>query len=121
SFQIIHVIYHSTELLFSLRCLSPLTPSTASGRSLDSVNILTFASLSNENCINYRPMFAMVNDGGTLKEGVGGQFAAHQIRAQRLFIFDLLASGLAMAPLQGADFRDTEVTPFLLSCLFSDC
>ncbi|KAG1786715.1 uncharacterized protein HD556DRAFT_1449516 [Suillus plorans] len=82
-------------------------------QSLDLVNILTFASLSNENWINYRvqtkPMFAMVNDGGTLKEGVGGQFAAHQILAQRLFIFDLLASGLAMAPLQGADFRDTKI------------
>jgi hypothetical protein len=58
-------------------------------------------------------MFVMVNDGGTLKDGVGGQFAAHQILAQRLFIFDLLASGLAMAPLQGADFRDTKVTPCL--------
>ncbi|KAG1728701.1 hypothetical protein EDD22DRAFT_853242 [Suillus occidentalis] len=51
----------------------------------------------------------MVNDGGALKEGAGGQFAAHQILAQQLFIFDLLDSGLAMAPLQGADFRDTKL------------
>ncbi|KAG2754241.1 hypothetical protein P692DRAFT_20721228 [Suillus brevipes Sb2] len=64
-------------------------------------------------------MFFVVNDGGALKEGAGGQFAAHQILAQRLFIFDLLDSGLAMAPLQGADFRDTKVTrltPCLSSC-----
>jgi len=68
-------------------------------------------------------MFVMVNDGGVLKEGVGGQFAAHQILVQRLFIFSLLASGLAMVPLQGADFKDTKVTLRLPSCLIflPDC
>ncbi|KAG1758646.1 hypothetical protein EDD22DRAFT_997577 [Suillus occidentalis] len=86
-------------------------------QSLDSVNTLTFASLSDKDWVDYRvrtkPMFVMVNDGGTLKDGVGGQFAVHQILAQRLFIFDLLASGLAMAPLQGADFRDTKILSFV--------
>jgi hypothetical protein len=62
-------------------------------------------------------MFVMVNDGGVLKEGVGGQFAVHQILVQRLFIFDLLASGLAIVPLQGADFKDSKVTLHLLSCV----
>ena len=60
-------------------------------------------------------MFVMINDGGTLKEGVGGPFAAHQILAQRLFIFDLLASGLALAPLHRADFKDTKVILCLAS------
>ncbi|KAG1852486.1 hypothetical protein F4604DRAFT_1296933 [Suillus subluteus] len=86
-------------------------------QSLDSVNTFTFASLSDKNWVDYRvrvkPMFVMVNDGGVLKEGVGGQFAAHQILVQRLFIFDLLASGLAMAPLQGADFKDTKILSFV--------
>ncbi|KAG1903002.1 uncharacterized protein F5891DRAFT_111844 [Suillus fuscotomentosus] len=85
-------------------------------QSLDSVNTFTFTSLSDKNWLDYRirvkPMFVMVNDGGTLKEGVG-QFAAHQILTQRLFIFDLLASGLAMAPLQGADFKDTKILTFV--------
>ncbi|KIK48003.1 hypothetical protein CY34DRAFT_123859 [Suillus luteus UH-Slu-Lm8-n1] len=93
SFQITLVIYHTTELSFPLRCLNQLTPSTASG-------------LSNGNCINYR---VQTNDGGTLEKGVGGQSAAHHILVQRLFIFDLLASGLAMAPLQVADFKNTEI------------
>ncbi|KAG2134032.1 uncharacterized protein EDB93DRAFT_852671 [Suillus bovinus] len=86
-------------------------------QSLDSVNTFAFASLSDKNWIDYRvrvkPMFLMVNDGGTLKEGVGGQFAAHQILTQRLFIFDVLASGLAMAPLQGAEFKDTKILTFV--------
>ncbi|KAG1823796.1 uncharacterized protein BJ212DRAFT_703338 [Suillus subaureus] len=86
-------------------------------QSLDSVNTFTFASLSDKNWVDYRvrvkPMFVMVNDGGILKEDVGRQFAAHQILVQRLFIFDLLASGLAMAPLQGADFKDTKILSFV--------
>ncbi|KAG1729573.1 hypothetical protein EDB19DRAFT_1938407 [Suillus lakei] len=86
-------------------------------QSLNSVKTHTFASLSDKKWVDYRvqvkPMFVMVNDGGTLKEGVGGRFAAHQILAQRLFIFNLLASGLAMAPLQGADFKDTKILSFV--------
>ncbi|KAG1840478.1 hypothetical protein DFJ58DRAFT_858214 [Suillus subalutaceus] len=86
-------------------------------RSLNSVNTFTFASLSDKNWVDYRvrvkPMFVMVNNGGVLKEGIGGQFAAHQILVQRIFIFDLLASGLAMAPLQGADFKDTKILSFV--------
>ncbi|KAG2062913.1 hypothetical protein BDR04DRAFT_1164479 [Suillus decipiens] len=73
-------------------------------QSLDSVNILTFASLFDKKWVDYRVR---------AKEGVGGQFAAHQILAQRLFIFDLLASGLAMAPLQGTDFKDTKILSFV--------
>ncbi|KAG2142339.1 hypothetical protein DEU56DRAFT_793643 [Suillus clintonianus] len=86
-------------------------------QSLNSVKTLSFASLSDKNWVDYRvqakPMFLMVNDGGTLKEGIGGQFAVHQILTQRLFIFDLLASGLAMVPLQGADFKDTKILSFV--------
>ncbi|KAG0695373.1 hypothetical protein DFH29DRAFT_984966 [Suillus ampliporus] len=81
-------------------------------QSLVSVNTHTFESLSDKNWIDYhvqtKPMFVMINDGGTLKEGVDGLFAAHRMLTQRLFIFDLLASGLALAPLQGADFKDTK-------------
>ncbi|KAG1725082.1 uncharacterized protein EDB91DRAFT_1267695 [Suillus paluster] len=73
--------------------------------------------LSDKNWVDYhvqtKPMFVMINDGGTLKEGVDGPFAAHQVLAQRLFIFDLLASGLAMAPLHGADFKDTKILSFV--------
>jgi hypothetical protein len=54
-------------------------------------------------------MFVMINDGGTLEEGVGGPLAAHRILAQRLFIYDLLATGLALVPLQGAVFKDVKV------------
>ncbi|KAG2367850.1 hypothetical protein BDR07DRAFT_1325978 [Suillus spraguei] len=86
-------------------------------QSLDSVNTLNFASLSDKKWVDYRvrvkPMFVMVNDGGTLKKGVGGQFAAHQILTQRLFIFDLLASGLAMALLEGVIFKDSKALSFV--------
>ncbi|KAG1725070.1 uncharacterized protein EDB91DRAFT_1254929 [Suillus paluster] len=86
-------------------------------QSLDSVNTLVFESLSDKDWVDYhvqaKPMFVVINDGGPLEEGVGGPLAAHRILAQRLFIFDLLASGLAMAPLQGADFKDTKILSFV--------
>jgi len=101
-------------------------------QSLNSVNTHTFKSLSDKKWVDYhvqakvgvpsdrkiysyplQPMFIMINDGGTPEEGVGGPLTTYRILVQRLFIFDLLASGIPLAPLQGAVFKDLKV----ISCL----
>ncbi|OAX34780.1 hypothetical protein K503DRAFT_859002, partial [Rhizopogon vinicolor AM-OR11-026] len=142
SFQIVHAIYSLERILNDFRKCSAnfeivffdvlragesefTVASRALARrllyqhlqSLNSVNTHTFKSLSDKKWVDYhvqtKPMFVMINDGGTLEEGVSGPLAAHRILAQRLFIFDLLASGLALAPLQGAVFKDVKILSFV--------
>ncbi|KAG2133518.1 hypothetical protein BD769DRAFT_1638952 [Suillus cothurnatus] len=126
SFQIIHVIYSLECILTNFQNRSAnfdiiffdvnrhlvlqagesefTVPSRALARrllykhlqSLDSVNTLTFASLSDKNwvdyCVRVKPMFVMVNDGGCT-EG--------------------RSCGLAIVPLQGADFKDSKILSFI--------
>lgn len=53
-------------------------------------------------------MFALVNDGGTDQELID-PFAAQRLLCHRVFLCDLLMSGLALALLAGAEFRDSKV------------
>jgi hypothetical protein len=52
-------------------------------------------------------MFVMTNDGGLMDDS--DDLSAQRILAQRVFLFDLLASGIAVTLLQGAEFRDSKV------------
>jgi len=52
-------------------------------------------------------MFVMLNDGG-IPENADYDMAA-RILIQRNFIFGLLTSGIAVALLHGAEFRDSRV------------
>lgn len=53
-------------------------------------------------------MFVMLNDGGTTENTDDSDVAA-RVLVQRLFIFDLLNSGIAITRLHGAEFRDSRV------------
>lgn len=53
-------------------------------------------------------MFVMTNDGGLL--GHCDDVCAQRILVQRTFLFDLLAAGIAVTMLQGAEFRDSKVS-----------
>lgn len=62
-------------------------------------------------------MFVMLNDGG-LQEKDSDALSADRIIHQRMFMFDLLASGIAVATLAGIEFRDSKVR-ILLFILWS--
>ena len=50
-------------------------------------------------------MFVMTNDGGVNPE----DHSAEVRLLQRAFIFDILAQGISVALLQGAEYRDSKV------------
>ena len=54
-------------------------------------------------------MFALVSDGGTDLDSTDA-CAAQRLLCQRVFLCDLLTSGLALALLPGAEFRDSKVS-----------
>lgn len=54
-------------------------------------------------------MFALVDDGGTDQDSVD-PFAPQRLLFHRVFLCDLLTSGLALALLSGAEFRDSKVS-----------
>lgn len=54
-------------------------------------------------------MFALVNDGATDQEPMG-PFASQRLLCHRVFLCTLLTSGLALALLAGAEFRDSKVS-----------
>lgn len=53
-------------------------------------------------------MFVMANDGGLLENN--RDLAAERILVQRIFLFDILSHGIAVALLRGAEFRDSKVS-----------
>ena len=54
-------------------------------------------------------MFALVDDGGSDKGSID-PFAVQRLLCHRAFLCDLLTSGLALALLAGAEFRDSKVS-----------
>jgi hypothetical protein len=54
-------------------------------------------------------MFALVNDGGSDQDSID-PFAAERLLCHRAFLCNLLTSGLALALLAGAEFRDSKVS-----------
>ncbi|KAH9007609.1 hypothetical protein EDB83DRAFT_2509312 [Lactarius deliciosus] len=84
----------------------------APGMGLD---IYAFSSLADPAWIVYqqrtKPMFVMLNDGGTPAED--DHDVATHVLIQRNFIFCLLTSGIAVTLLHGAEFRDSKIFSFV--------
>ncbi|KAI9511439.1 P-loop containing nucleoside triphosphate hydrolase protein [Russula earlei] len=59
-----------------------------------------------------KPMFVMLNDGGTPDDG--DYEMAARILIQRTFIFGLLTSGVGVTLLRAAEFRDSKMFSFVL-------
>jgi len=52
-------------------------------------------------------MFIMLNDGGPLI--IQGDLSAERILTQRVFLLEILSSGVSVSLLNGAEFRDSKV------------
>ncbi|KAH9002517.1 P-loop containing nucleoside triphosphate hydrolase protein, partial [Lactarius deliciosus] len=89
----------------------------APGMGLD---IYAFSSLADPAWIVYqqrtKPMFVMLNDGGTPAED--DHDVATHVLIQRNFIFCLLTSGIAVTLLHGAEFRDSKIFSFVFEGRF---
>lgn len=64
-------------------------------------------------------MFVMTNDGGLMDNS--DDLAVQRTLAQRIFLFDLLTSGIAITLLHGAEFRDAKVNLFERILHYADC
>ncbi|KAH9175040.1 P-loop containing nucleoside triphosphate hydrolase protein [Lactarius sanguifluus] len=111
-----------TDLLVSSRSLARALlfshlAEHASGMGLD---IYAFSSLADPAWIVYqqrtKPMFVMLNDGGTPAED-DHDMATH-VLIQRNFVFCLLTSGIAVTLLHGAEFRDSKIFSFVFEGRF---
>ncbi|KAJ6601172.1 hypothetical protein DFH09DRAFT_1257794 [Mycena vulgaris] len=73
------------------------------------VAVHTFEDLDDLSWIRFeaerRPMFVLVNDGGVADQG---GFQAERTLIQRIFLFQLVNHGMAIALLNGAEFRDSK-------------
>lgn len=54
-------------------------------------------------------MFALVSDGSTEQESID-PLAAQRLLCHRVFLCDLLTSGMALALLTGSEFRDSKAS-----------
>ncbi|KAF9225622.1 P-loop containing nucleoside triphosphate hydrolase protein [Gyrodon lividus] len=83
---------------------------------ISQVRVYTFTGLLDPKWKEYqllrKPMFALVNDGGH-DENSKDLFSDHRLLCHRVFLFDLLANGVALALLQGAEFRNSKVLSFV--------
>ncbi|KIJ59959.1 hypothetical protein HYDPIDRAFT_161677 [Hydnomerulius pinastri MD-312] len=79
------------------------------------IRVYTFTGFSDPRWKEYqllqKPMFALINDGG--HQDAVDPYADHRRLCHRVLLFDLLANGLALALLQGAEFRDSKVLSFV--------
>ncbi|KZT04532.1 P-loop containing nucleoside triphosphate hydrolase protein [Laetiporus sulphureus 93-53] len=75
------------------------------------ISVHTFKSLTDPEWRRYhrvhKPMFIMTNDGGML-DANSPRLAAERILTQRTFIFDVLAQGVSVSLLHGAEYRDSK-------------
>ncbi|KAJ7083417.1 hypothetical protein B0H15DRAFT_425762 [Mycena belliarum] len=120
NFEIVfwHTNYHSTvhtgasSFVVASRCLA---------RSLLFEHLLkldvvvhTFEDLADPSWLRFeadrRPMFVLINDGGVADQHV---FQSHRTLLQRLFLFNLIKNGMAIALLNGAEFRDSKISSFI--------
>ncbi|KAF8556866.1 P-loop containing nucleoside triphosphate hydrolase protein [Imleria badia] len=80
------------------------------------VSVYVFTGLSDPQWREYlflrKPMFALVNDGGRDQDSID-PFATKRLLCHRVFLCNLLTSGLALALLAGAEFRDSKVLSFV--------
>lgn len=62
-------------------------------------------------------MFVLANDGGIAD---GGGFHVQRTLLQRVSLFNLVTGGMAIALLNGAEFRDSKVSPQLAYHRYTD-
>ncbi|RPD67074.1 P-loop containing nucleoside triphosphate hydrolase protein [Lentinus tigrinus ALCF2SS1-7] len=85
---------------------------------LKSLNIPvhTFSNLSDPEWKVYqrlkKPMFVMTNDGGVVEESTS-EPATARILLQRVFLYSLLAQGVSVTILHGAEYRDSKIMSFV--------
>lgn len=84
------------------------------------LDVYAFSSLADPAWIAYqqrtKPMFVMLNDGGTPIKN--DHDMATRVLIQRNFIFCLLTSGIAVTQLDGAEFRDSKIFSFVFEGRF---
>ncbi|TFK94713.1 P-loop containing nucleoside triphosphate hydrolase protein [Polyporus arcularius HHB13444] len=80
------------------------------------VPVHTFIGLSDPAWKTYqrlrKPMFVMTNDGGVVEEPTS-ETAAARILLQRVFLYSLLAQGVSVTILHGAEYRDSKIMSFV--------
>ncbi|KAI0002287.1 hypothetical protein BJV74DRAFT_876690 [Russula compacta] len=131
SFQILHAIYSMERFLnemlkrsavFDIVFWEDTRHLTLKGGTnfLVSSQIYAFSNLMDPAWYAYqrrtKPMFVMLNDGGTPEDTDDDM--AMRILIQRNFIFGLLTSGVAVTLLRGAEFRDSKIFSFVLEQRF---
>ncbi|TFY68503.1 hypothetical protein EVJ58_g983 [Rhodofomes roseus] len=82
------------------------------------IAVHTFENLHDPNWLNYqrvtKPMFVMTNDGGLISREFDDQsLRAEALLVQRVFIFNLLAQGITVSLLHGAEYRDSKIVTFI--------
>ncbi|CAA7261143.1 unnamed protein product [Cyclocybe aegerita] len=63
-------------------------------------------------CYDRKPMFVMTNDGGLSDENAT-ELQASRAFQQRSFLLGILSSGISVALLKGAEFRDSKILSFV--------
>ncbi|EJF61300.1 P-loop containing nucleoside triphosphate hydrolase protein [Dichomitus squalens LYAD-421 SS1] len=80
------------------------------------VSVHTFADLSDPAWLAYqrsrKPMFVMTSDGGIVDDS-SPIAAAERILLQRVFLYSLLAQGVSVTTLRGAEYRDSKIMSFV--------
>ncbi|EIW61285.1 P-loop containing nucleoside triphosphate hydrolase protein [Trametes versicolor FP-101664 SS1] len=80
------------------------------------IPVHTFLDTSDPAWLAYRmhtkPMFVMTNDGGVV-EGAASTAHTERILLQRVFIYTLLAQGISITLLKGAEYRDSKILSFV--------
>jgi hypothetical protein len=61
-------------------------------------------------------MFVMLNDGGM---DTSQNLASERILLQRIFLMEMLSSGLSLSLLKGAEFRSSKVRRFCSSLMLN--
>ncbi|KAJ6541715.1 hypothetical protein B0H19DRAFT_1239495 [Mycena capillaripes] len=79
------------------------------------VAVHTFDDLDDPSWLQFeserRPMFVLANDGGLASEQ--NRFQNERTLLQRIFLFQLINGGMAIALLNGAEFRDSKILSFV--------
>ncbi|KZP15488.1 P-loop containing nucleoside triphosphate hydrolase protein [Athelia psychrophila] len=78
--------------------------------------VYTFQDISDPAWIDYqdrtKPIFVMLNDGG-LRGQKSDLLSENRVLSQRMFMFNLLASGIEVSTLAGVEFHDCKIFSFV--------
>ncbi|KAF8505147.1 hypothetical protein JB92DRAFT_2966409 [Gautieria morchelliformis] len=110
-----HMSYHtgSSDFVLASRCLTR-TYLKAAVKELR-IPLHTFQNLNDPDWLRFamdrKPMFIMTDDGGSAQ--AGERLQAETALNQRLFVYEILTSGIAVALMRGAVFKDTKIFSFI--------